>query len=281
MPVSMPQFRFPFSKKATPATVPAAPIVEEPATAPTVDTVVETTTPALPSVDDSTPRSHRREKSTGSLSIMTRRTSREEDTNTYKLSTVNDSGIYLPPSPVEKKSFWGKKETTNGSPVEAPDTQDIGFAITRESFDSYRRSFDISARMQVSDSQRASMQSSRSSFDALGWGRPSFEAPNRLPSIDVSESASEEDEAEFRDVDLNDQPKKRGFLGRFVPGQTTQPALPAVRPFHTHTPRAASVGEEDLKGRGRSATAVWRREHNKDAEELSAMVKGSNHLISV
>ncbi|KAK6356402.1 hypothetical protein TWF718_000762 [Orbilia javanica] len=276
MPVSMPQFRFPFSKRAQAAAVPAAPIVEEPtpAAAATVDT-----TPPTVSVDDSTPRSHRREKSTGSLSIMTRR-SREEDTNTYKLSTVNDSGIYLPPSPVEKKAFWGRKEAPTGSPVEAPDTQDIGFAITRESFDSYRRSFDISARTQISDSQRPSMQSSRSSFDALGWGRPSFDAPNRLPSIDVSESASEEDDGEFRDVDLNDQPKKRGFLGRFVPGQSTQPTQP-IRPFHTNTPRAVQAGEEDVKGRGRSATAVWRREHNKDAEELSAMVKGSNHLISV
>ncbi|KAK6363649.1 hypothetical protein TWF730_001070 [Orbilia blumenaviensis] len=271
MPVSMPQFRFPFTKKAQTST----PIVEE--SAPAVATAVATAVPDTSSVDDSTPRSHRREKSTGSLSIMTRR-SREEDNNTYKLSTVNDSGIYLPPSPVDKKSFWGKKESTNGSPVETPDTQDIGFAITRESFDSYRRSFDISARTQVSDSQRPSMQSSRSSFDALGWGRPSFDAPNRLPSIDVSESASEEDEGEFRDVDLNDQPKKRGFLGRFVPGQATQPVQP-VRPVHV--PRTIQVGEEDLKGRSRSATAVWRREHNKDAEELSAMVKGSNHLISV
>ncbi|EGX53314.1 hypothetical protein AOL_s00006g180 [Orbilia oligospora ATCC 24927] len=279
MPVSMPQFRFPFSKKAQPAAVPTAPIVEEPTPAPAVAAAVDNTAPTTPSVDDSTPRSHRREKSTGSLSIMTRR-SREEDTNTYKLSTVNDSGIYLPPSPVDKKAFWGKKETPNGSPAEAPDTQDIGFAITRESFDSYRRSFDISARTQVSDSRRPSMQSSRSSLDALGWGRPSFEAPNRLPSIDVSESASEEDEGEFRDVDLNDQPKKRGFLGRFVPGQSAQPVQP-IRPFHTSTPRVVQAREEDIKGRGRPSTAVWRREHNKDAEELSAMVKGSNHLISV
>ncbi|KAK6531368.1 hypothetical protein TWF281_008175 [Arthrobotrys megalospora] len=276
MPVSMPQFRFPFTKKAQSAAVPAAPIVEEPAPAPAPTTTTSTAPTTTPSVDDSTPRSHRREKSTGSLSIMTRR-SREEDTNTYKLSTVNDSGIYLPPSPVEKKGFWGKKEHSNGSPVEAPDTQDIGFGITRASFDSYRRSFDISARTQISDSQRPSMQSSRSSFDALGWGRPSFDAPNRLPSIDVSESASEEDEGEFRDVDLNDQPKKRGFLGRFVPGTTTAPV--PTQPIHT--PRAVQAGDDDTKGRHRSATAVWRREHNKDAEELSAMVKGSNHLISV
>ncbi|EWC48378.1 hypothetical protein DRE_02147 [Drechslerella stenobrocha 248] len=253
MPVSMPQFRFPFSRKAQPQ--PAAPAEE-----PTPDVVA----PA-PSLEDSTPRSHRREKSTGSISIISRR-SREEDNNTYKLSVVNDSGIYLPPSPVEKKGFWGKRESVDGAPQETPDIQDIGFAITRESFDSYRRSFDISARTQLSDSLRHSPQSSRSSFDDMPWGRQSLDAtPNRLPSIDVSESASEDEEEEevFRDVDLTENAlseKKKGFLGRFVPGNAT---------------------DEDCKGRLRSSTAIWRREHNRDAEELSAMVKGSNHLIAV
>ncbi|EPS40749.1 hypothetical protein H072_5384 [Dactylellina haptotyla CBS 200.50] len=261
MPVSMPQFRFPFSKKSQPAVAPVAAPVEEPA-------VVAEPAP----VEDSTAKSHRREKSTGSLSIITRR-SREEDSGTYKLSTVNDSGIYLPPSPVEKKAFWGRRESVNGSPQEVPDSQDIGFAITRESFDSYRRSFDISARTQVSDSQRASMQSSRSSFDALGWGISSLDAkPNRLPSINVSESASEDEDDEFRDVDLNDNSqaqKKRGFLGRFVPGHT---ADVVSKP---------AADEQIPNGRNRSSTATWRREHNRDAEELSAMIKGSNHLISV
>ncbi|KAF3939420.1 hypothetical protein ABW19_dt0201515 [Dactylella cylindrospora] len=256
MPVSMPQFRFPFTKKTQP---PAATPVEENANGPATDT---------PATEESTPRAHKREKSTASISIISRR-SREEDTNAYKLSVVNDSGVYLPPSPTEKKSFWGKSEPTAAASKDVPDTQDIGFAISRESFDSYRRSFDISARTPVTDSQRHSMQSSRSSFDALGWGRQSLDSklsyPNRLPSIDVSESASEEDEGEeeFRDVDLNDNsqaPKKKSFLGRFVSGHAV---------------------DEEIKGRNRSSTATWRREHNRDAEELSAMVKGSNHLISV
>ncbi|KAF3905449.1 hypothetical protein ABW20_dc0103853 [Dactylellina cionopaga] len=262
MPVSMPQFRFPFSsKKVQPAPVVApAPVEEE---APVTE---------APVLEASTPQSHRREKSSGSISIISRR-SREEDNNTYKLSTVNDSGIYLPPSPVdEKKAFWGRRESSTGSMQDAPDTQDIGFAITRESFDSYRRSFDISARTHLSDSQRPSMQSSRSSFDALGWGRSSLDAmPNRLPSIDVSESASE-DEEEFRDVDLNDnaQTKKKSFLGRFVGSNTEE--VKDVKDFKP---------VKEHKVRHRSATDTWRREHNKDAEELSAMVKGSNHLIAV
>ncbi|KAF3909832.1 hypothetical protein ABW21_db0204005 [Orbilia brochopaga] len=258
MPVTMPQFRFPFTRKSQPQPQSAPAPTEEPAVV---------TTPALPSLEDSTPRSHRREKSTSSISIIPRRSSREEDNNTYKLSVVNDSGIYLPPSPVEKKSFWGKRDTPSVPAKEVPDTQDMGFAISRESFDSYRRSFDISARTHIPDSQRPSMQSSRSSLDALGWGRSSLDAtPNRLPSVDVTESASEDDEeeAEFRDVDLNENPqaqkKKGGFLGRFVTGH---------------------AAEDDFKGRARSATATWRREHNRDAEELSAMVKGSNHLIAV
>ncbi|KAJ6259119.1 hypothetical protein Dda_6016 [Drechslerella dactyloides] len=278
MPMSMPQFRFPFTKKAQLPPV----STEDPAS----------TTPAsTPSLEDSTPRSHRREKSVSSIAILPRRPSREEDNNTYKLSgqfspalpswrsdgrevnadlilfaVVNDSGIYLPPSPVEKKSFWGKREASSAPAQEVPDTQDIGFAISRESFDSYRRSFDISARTHLSDSQRPSMQSSRSSLDAMAWGRSSLDAtPNRLPSIDVTESASEDDEEgeEFRDVDLNENAqgqKKRGFLGRFVTGH---------------------AADDDFKGRARSSTATWRREHNKDAEELSAMIKGSNHLIAV
>ncbi|KAK6335590.1 hypothetical protein TWF696_002358 [Orbilia brochopaga] len=252
MPVSLPQFRLPFSRKAQPPPV----STEEPAAALPV---------SVPSIEDSTPRSHRREKSTSSISIIPRRSSREEDNNTYKLSVVNDSGVYLPPSPVEKKSFWGKRETPSVPSQEAPDTQDIGFAISRESFDSYRRSFDISARTHIPDSQRPSLQSSRSSLDALGWGRSSLDAtPNRLPSADVTESASEDDEeGEFRDVDLNETSqgqKKRGFLGRFVTGH---------------------AADDDFKGRARSSTDTWRREHNRDAEELSAMVKGSNHLIAV
>ncbi|KAF3929320.1 hypothetical protein AA313_de0209134 [Arthrobotrys entomopaga] len=254
MPVSMPQFRFPFSRKAQPAATPAATStasVEEPAP-----------TAVPPVVEDSTPRTHKRDKSSVSISIITRK-SREEDNNVYKLSTVNDSGVYLPPSPVEKKGYWGRRESSSGSPIEVPDSGDIGFAITRESFDSYRRSFDISARTQVSESQRASMQSSRSSLEALGWGVSSLDAkPNRMPSIDVSETASDDEDGEFRDVDLNDNSqaqKKRHFLGRFGAGSTTN---------------------EEPQGRARSSTATWRREHNRDAEELGAMIKGSNLLIT-
>ncbi|KAK6544404.1 hypothetical protein TWF694_001100 [Orbilia ellipsospora] len=252
MPVSMPQFRFPFSRKAQPTAPPAATApVEDPAP------IAE-----APVVEDSTTRSHKREKSSGSISIITRR-SREEDNNVYKLSTVNDSGVYLPPSPVEKKGYWGRRESTNGSPIEVPNSEDIGFAISRESFDSYRRSFDISARTQVSDSQRASMQSSRSSLEALGWGMSSLDAkPNRMPSIDVSETVSDDEDGEFRDIDLNDNSqaqKKRHFLGRFSAGSTI---------------------DDEPQGRARSSTATWRREHNRDAEELGAMIKGSNLLIS-
>lgn len=76
MPVSMPQFRFPFTKKTQPA--PASPPSTEEAPV-SHGPVTETT------FEDVAPRGHRREKSTGSISIMSR-SSREEDNNIYELS---------------------------------------------------------------------------------------------------------------------------------------------------------------------------------------------------
>jgi len=246
MPVSMPQFRFPFTRK----TQPAAPSTGH-------GTAIDSeATPTLPPA-------HRREKSTSSISIISRN-SREEDSGAYKLSVVNDSGVYLPPSPVEKKGFWGRTESSTSSIKDMPDTQEGGFAIPRESLDGYRRSFDISAKTQVNECRRHSLQSSRSSFEASGWGRPSLDAiPNRLPSIDVSESASEEDEEEFRDVELNDSApqKKKSFLGRFVGSN-------------------AASDDTTTHGRNRSSTLTWRREHNKDAEELGAIIKDGNLLVT-
>ena len=56
---------------------------------------------------------------------------------------VNDSGVYLPPSPVEKEPTWPRRYLSRNS----TDTKSsVGgeiehFSISRESFDSYRRSF--------------------------------------------------------------------------------------------------------------------------------------------
>lgn len=57
---------------------------------------------------------------------------------------VNDSGVYLPPSPVEKEATWPRRylsrnSTDTKSSVGAGEIEH--FSISRESFDSYRRSF--------------------------------------------------------------------------------------------------------------------------------------------
>lgn len=79
----------------------------------------------------------------------------------------------------------------------------------------------------------------------------STDSMNRLPSSIVSESASEE---EFRDVELNDaakpQSRTRGFLAR----------------FGGHADHIPEAGE--TKTRSRSSTLTWRKDANKEAEEL-------------
>ena len=57
---------------------------------------------------------------------------------------INDSGVFVPPSPTEKKSFWGStasRSTTSSSLHKCAFDEGEQFNISRESFDSYRRSF--------------------------------------------------------------------------------------------------------------------------------------------
>ena len=75
-------------------------------------------------------------------------------------TVVNDSGVYLPvssrqfsllsvhadvskPSPPEKKSFWPRRTNPSGTSTGTRDSESEieAFPISRESFDSYRRSF--------------------------------------------------------------------------------------------------------------------------------------------
>merc|ERR1712230_50617 len=73
----------------------------------------------------------------------------------YKLSEINDSGVYLPPSPPakEKPNFFSRTTTSTSKSSQRTDRSSLAenepFNISRESFDSYRRSFDISARSPI------------------------------------------------------------------------------------------------------------------------------------
>lgn len=55
---------------------------------------------------------------------------------------VNDSGVYLPPSPTDDKPSWPRRYLSRNSTDTRSDVGEIEpFGISRESFDSYRRSF--------------------------------------------------------------------------------------------------------------------------------------------
>ncbi|KAH0603767.1 uncharacterized protein H6S33_007426 [Morchella sextelata] len=136
------------------------------------------------------------------------------DDEGYKLSVVNDSGVYLPPSPPEKKSFWKKSESSShSSKVRTPPSEEEQFVIPRESFECYRRSFDISARSPVTD-----IAPSRGSFDLRPATRASLDVrPTTRASLDVRPSRATLEDA-FEEVKLTDEaarPKKRSIFSRF------------------------------------------------------------------
>ncbi|KAI9886437.1 MAG: Mitochondrial ATPase complex subunit atp10 [Watsoniomyces obsoletus] len=165
-------------------------------------------------------------RSSSTLSI---RSSRTNDTNEYKMSVVNDSGVYLPPSPPpERTGFWGRSHSVTGTTNHrALLGENAPFSISRESFESYRRSFDISARSPVMQP----MTPPRHSEDSR---------TRRMPSLRSSHSVSQEptpEEPAFEDVGLNDEakPKRRGLFSRFGDsGEAHTSSAPAGVPANQH-----------------------------------------------
>jgi hypothetical protein len=120
---------------------------------------------------------------------------------------VNDSGVYLPPSPPEKKSFWKKSESSShSSKVRTPPSEEEQFVIPRESFECYRRSFDISARSPVTD-----IAPSRGSFDLRPATRASLDVrPTTRASLDVRPSRASLDVQPSARLSLDQRPLRRG-----------------------------------------------------------------------
>ncbi|KAF3483245.1 uncharacterized protein GIQ15_02569 [Arthroderma uncinatum] len=168
-----------------------------------------------------------------------------EEPNEYKMSVVSDNGVYLPPSPTEKKSYWQRPSSRKASRNLLDENEP--FSISRESFDSYRRSFDISARSPVS--QHSDTAASRTSLDS----RLSRTCPRSIASGTSLEppNSSDRDEVEdpFEDVSLTDdsRPKKRGFFSRFgdspAGSQTTQGKSSSSHNFHFPGRRRDQVGQ--------------------------------------
>ncbi|CCC06240.1 hypothetical protein SMACR_00457 [Sordaria macrospora] len=141
------------------------------------------------------------------------------DTGEYKMSVVNDSGVYLPPSPVEKEAIWPRKYLSRNSTDTRSSVPEIEhFSISRESFDSYRRSFDISAKSPISPTTGDFSFAPRQSLDSARFPRMPRQSM-------LSERRFRRDfptpEESFEEVGLNDdkqqtQPaKKRGFFSKF------------------------------------------------------------------
>ncbi|PYH44489.1 uncharacterized protein BP01DRAFT_357793 [Aspergillus saccharolyticus JOP 1030-1] len=142
------------------------------------------------------------------------RQSFEKEPPEYKLSVVDANGAYLPPSPPEKQSFWPKYP---GSPKSSHHRDLVNenepFSISRESFDSYRRSFDISARSPVCYTDALP---SRTSLDSRVSRMTS--PPSTLHTGLCRQPESMEEE-QFEDVGLDDEnetkPKRKSIFSRF------------------------------------------------------------------
>jgi len=184
----------------------------------------------------------------------------------YKMSVVNDNGVYLPPSPPEKKSFWPKRSnpSTTSTASRSSIAENEPFSISRESFDSYRRSFDISARSPIP-------------HEPNSRGRSSLDAMPRLPRSAIGERRFERQpptaEEGFEDVGLNDenkqqqpqqQAKKKGFFSKFGDADQTPPHSPISSTSRFHLPgrkrgqsgQGAELGEISRPGSAVTAVAV-------------------------
>ncbi|RDW94538.1 hypothetical protein BP5796_00301 [Coleophoma crateriformis] len=179
-----------------------------------------------------------------SSSAMSIRSSQSQEPAEYKMSVVNDSGVFIPPSPPERKSFWPRRSNPSNTSLNTTNSlaEIEPFPISRESFDSYRRSFDISARSPVVQSK---VQHGRQSLDSR---------MPRLPRSAMNERRFERQpptaEEGFEDVGLNDetkhQPKKKGFFSKFGDGSDERAPSPTSSRFHIGGRKRgqSGVGEE-------------------------------------
>ncbi|KAJ8121903.1 hypothetical protein ONZ43_g1762 [Nemania bipapillata] len=162
---------------------------------------------------------------------------KSRDTGDYKMSVVNDSGVYLPPSPTDEKGLWPRRLANSRTSMDTRSS--IGdiehFSISRESFDSYRRSFDICAKSPVIVHDLP-----RQSLDSAGFGRnPRSSVRHR--SFERELPTAEEG---FEDVGLNDekqpQPKKKSFFAKFSEPQESNTHAEGLARFIPGRKRAQS-----------------------------------------
>lgn len=205
-------------------------------------------------------------------SILSIKTSRSQDTGEYKLSVVNDSGIYLPPSPTEEgnRSPWSRRFPSRSSCETQPSNGAIEpFSISRESFDSYRRSFDVSAKSPVITHHvppRQSLDSAR--FPRL----PRSSLPYRDGARPL-ETEPESDTGSFEDVGLGEPSpylgapsRRRGFFGMFSESHEVDPDGLAVSRFLPGRRRRGQSGQ------GAELGSMERPETSASHDEVQMMV---------
>ncbi|KAL8794475.1 MAG: hypothetical protein Q9195_002948 [Heterodermia aff. obscurata] len=206
--------------------------------------------------------SYANSRASSSLSIKARR----EEPTEYKLSVVNDSG----PSPPEKKGFWQRSPTSTNlnSNHRSLLSENEPFSISRESFESYRRSFDISARSPIQYPQDSTTP--RQSLES----RMSHQPRSAINGSGAFEHSKTSDDEGFEDVGLNDEtklpPKKRGIFARFGDSSENQAAGESGRPNSSH-------GRFHLPGRKRGQSGQGAELGNidrpKDEESESGAVR--------
>ncbi|KAK3720421.1 hypothetical protein LTR37_003833 [Vermiconidia calcicola] len=158
---------------------------------------------------------------------------KEKDQVEYKLSEINDSGVFVPPSPPERKSFWTTSSSRSTTSSKRPSllNDNEPFNISRESFDSYRRSFDISARspvIQPDTRPRASLDS-RTFLPPAPRSSNSFHRPLQVPGTQKEEEIDALEDVALDDPKPQQPPKKRGMFSRILDSDSN-----SERPSNTH-----------------------------------------------
>jgi len=145
---------------------------------------------------------------------------------------IDQAGVFLPPPAPEKRSyFWHSRSTSSiaSSQQRSVFSDAEPFNMSRESFDSYRRSFDISARSPLpyfSDSNlatRLSLESSKTSLEdrrRVEWPEDHVEKAPEKDEEDILEDVRLDDGVpqvmeQAKQADKVTPPKKKGLFARF------------------------------------------------------------------
>ncbi|KAI9797610.1 MAG: hypothetical protein M1833_005393 [Piccolia ochrophora] len=181
----------------------------------------------------------------------------------YKMSVVNE-GVYLPPSPPEKRPFWHRSNSsTTSSNHRSMLGENEPFSISRESFDSYRRSFDISARSPIPQPYPTPP---RQSLDSRRSRLPHTSSHER--NFDQEPPTAEEG---FEDVGLNDdvKPKKRSLFSRFAESSDAN-AAPSPGPGPSHHSFSFTGRKRGQSGQGAELGKIDRQSQPETPESTKA-----------